>query len=161
VLLRIFLVVSALGSLVLLVLIYAVVSGLTGTATTSPSASASASGSAAASVPASTVPSAPASVSASVPASAAASAAATTVTVAGNSFGDNLTIEVGTTVTWNNTDQVPHTVTNGTNGLPANPALFDEPLAAGASVSYTFTAAGTYPVTCKIHPTMNMTITVQ
>jgi plastocyanin len=68
---------------------------------------------------------------------------------------------VGTTVTWNNTDAVPHTATNGTNGAPANPALFDLPLAAGASASYTFTTAGTFAVTCKLHPTMNMTITVQ
>jgi plastocyanin len=164
VLLRIFLVVSALGSLVLLVLIYAVISGLTpGTATGSESASASASagGSAAASVAASTVPSLAPSVPASVPASAAASGAATTVTIAGLAFGGDLTVAVGTTVTWDNADAVPHTATEGTNGVAADGALFDLALDPGASASYTFTAAGTIPVTCKVHPTMNMTITVQ
>jgi plastocyanin len=155
-LLRIFLIASALGSLVLLVLIYAVVSGQTpGTPTTSPSASAS--GSAAASAPASTVPSA----SASASASAAASGPTATVTIANLSFGANLTVKAGTTVVFDNKDVVPHTATNGTNGVPAAGALFDLALNPGASASYTFDKAGTYQVTCKLHPLlMNMTITV-
>ena len=61
---------------------------------------------------------------------------------------------------FDNKDVVAHTATNGTNGLPAKGALFDLALPVGASASYTFDKAGTYQVTCKLHPSMNMTITV-
>jgi plastocyanin len=69
-------------------------------------------------------------------------------------------VAAGTKVFFDNKDVVAHTATNGTNGLPAKGALFDLPLPVGASASYTFTTAGTYQVTCKLHPAMNMTITV-
>ena len=38
----------------------------------------------------------------------------------------------------------------------SNPAAYD-----GGTYSITFTAPGTYQVTCTVHPAMNMTITVQ
>lgn len=72
-----------------------------------------------------------------------------------------LTVAAGTKVTFQNTDGTEHTVTNGKDGTPdANP-LFDMSVASGASVDFTFTKAGTFNVTCKIHHSMNMTITVQ
>lgn len=72
-----------------------------------------------------------------------------------------LTITAGTKVTFQNMDGTDHTVTNGKDGSPdANP-LFDMPVASGASVDFTFTKTGTFNVTCKIHHSMNMTITVQ
>ena len=72
-----------------------------------------------------------------------------------------LTITAGTKVTFQNMDGTEHTVTNGKDGTPdANP-LFDMPVASGASVDFTFTTAGTFNVTCKIHHSMNLTITVQ
>jgi plastocyanin len=155
-LLRIFLVFSALGSLVLLVLIYAVVSGQTPRAAASASPSASASASSAASGSVTAVPSAPASAAAS----ATASGLTATVTINTLSFGNDLTVAVGTKVVFDNKDVVAHTATNGTNGLPANGALFDLALPIGGSASYKFDKAGTFQVTCKLHPAMNMTITV-
>jgi plastocyanin len=72
-----------------------------------------------------------------------------------------LTVPVGTTVTFVNMDPTEHTVTNGKDGKAvANPA-FDEKVASGDSVTVTFDKAGTFDVTCTLHPTMNMTVTVQ
>jgi plastocyanin len=74
---------------------------------------------------------------------------------------DELTVPVGTTVTWLNDDDAGHTVTHGEDGAPQGEALFDEAVNAGQAVSYTFEEPGTYPVTCKIHKDMQMTITVE
>ena len=72
-----------------------------------------------------------------------------------------LTISAGTKVTFQNMDSTEHTVTNGKDGkADANP-LFDQSLPAGGSFDFTFTTAGTVNVTCKIHSSMNLTITVQ
>jgi plastocyanin len=63
-------------------------------------------------------------------------------------------IPVGATVTWTNTGAVPHTAT-------ASDGTFDSgELAPGASFSHTFTAAGTFPYICQIHPQMTGTVTV-
>ena len=40
-------------------------------------------------------------------------------------------------------------------------SLFDLVLEPGVSDSYTFDTPGTYPITCIVHPLMNMTITVE
>ncbi|HEY8922306.1 MAG TPA: plastocyanin/azurin family copper-binding protein, partial [Candidatus Limnocylindria bacterium] len=72
-----------------------------------------------------------------------------------------VTVAAGTTVTWKNGDTVPHTATEGSNGVKAPNARFDVQLPVGASGSFTFTAPGSYQVTCTLHPTMNMTVTVQ
>ena len=58
-------------------------------------------------------------------------------------------------------DTVDHTVTNGKDGKPDANAAFDKSLPAGQSVDITFSNAGTFNVTCKIHSSMNMTVTVQ
>jgi plastocyanin len=115
--------------------------------------SAAASGSAA--------PSASAAASGSAGPSAQASGAGETVTITNSDFGPDLTIAAGTTVTFVNDDTLPHTATNGTDGVPASDSAFDLELPIGGSASYTFADAGSYPVTCTIHPTMNMAITVQ
>ena len=115
-------------------------------------------------------PSTPAGASASATASSApasvaptgsGSATAVRVVITNFSFGPNLTIAAGTTVTFMNADPVKHTASNGANGALASAPLFDLQLEAGASQSYTFTNPGTYQVTCTLHSTMNMTITVQ
>jgi plastocyanin len=73
-----------------------------------------------------------------------------------------LTIPAGTTVTFMNMDPAPHTATQGTDGEADADAAFDLQLAAGSGTGeYTFDEPGTYHVTCKIHPAMNMTITVE
>jgi plastocyanin len=83
------------------------------------------------------------------------------VEILNSDFGPDLTVAVGTTVMLMNGDGFAHTATQGSDGVKAPDALFDLQLAAGASDSYTFTEAGTYEVTCTIHPNMNMAITVQ
>lgn len=72
-----------------------------------------------------------------------------------------LTVAAGTTVTFVNNDSSPHTVTEGSDGTAADGARFDEDVAAGEEVTVTFDEAGTYQVTCKLHPDMNMTVTVE
>jgi plastocyanin len=84
------------------------------------------------------------------------------VTVRDGSFEPSeITVAEGTTVTWVNEDEQGHTVTNGEGGAPAAEPLFDEPLNAEQTVSYTFEEPGTYPVTCRVHHDMQMTVTVE
>jgi plastocyanin len=84
------------------------------------------------------------------------------VTLSGLAFSPtSLTVKAGTTVTFQNKDTFDHTVTNGKDGKPDANAAFDKSLPAGQSVDITFDKAGTFNVTCKIHSTMNMTVTVQ
>ena len=100
--------------------------------------------------------------SASAAAGQSSGSGGTVVKLSGFQFQPStLTIKTGTKVTFQNADGTDHTVTNGKDGSPdANP-LFDMPVSSGASVDFTFTTAGTFNVTCKIHHSMNMTITVQ
>jgi plastocyanin len=66
----------------------------------------------------------------------------------------NTTVSAGTTVTWVNDDQVPHTAT-------ANDGAFDSgTLQPGQSYSFAFDKPGTYAYHCNIHPDMTGTITV-
>lgn len=135
---------------------------------------------------ASSTPSASASTAASSAAASSASAEASessaaasedagggiTVTLVGFKFtggdvdasGDvpMLTIPVGTTVNFVNEDATRHTATNGTDGAPDANAAFDINLGeTGAGGSFTFDTAGTFGVTCKVHPEMNLTIVVE
>lgn len=74
---------------------------------------------------------------------------------------DEVTVAVGTTVTWTNEDEGGHTVTHGEGGSAETEALFDEAVSAGQAVTYTFEEPGTYPVTCRIHHAMQMTVIVE
>jgi plastocyanin len=60
-----------------------------------------------------------------------------------------------------NNDGAAHTVTEGSDGTAADGARFDEQVANGAEVTVTFDEAGTYEITCTLHPSMNMTVTVE
>ena len=94
--------------------------------------------------------------------SASSAGEVTTVTISGNSFGDDITISAGSSVVFTNSDSHGHTVTNGTDGVAVDNPLFDEDLAAGASTDpIVFDTPGTYDVTCKIHSSMHLTITVE
>ena len=66
-----------------------------------------------------------------------------------------ITINVGDTVTWRNTDDVPHTSTSE-DGVWDSGAL-----AAGEEFSFTFEEAGTFPYFCEFHPGMEGTVVVQ
>ena len=158
--LRIFLFGSAVVGLLVVALVWAVINGQYEAAqpTAVPSSSASGvpgpSGSQAAQ-------SASAVASASVEASPAASGATATVTITNSKFGPDITVAPGTAVTFDNADSLPHTATEGSNGVKVSDALFDLQLPPGTSESYIFADAGDYKVTCTLHPLMNMTITVQ
>ena len=161
---RIILFGSAVVGVLLVTLAYAVWSGQYEAAQPSPSAVASGGSvgpGASPSSAASAVASAVASASAPAQPSAAASGAPTTVEIANLQFGPDLTVAAGTTVTFTNKDTLVHTATEGSNGVKAADARFDLQLPVGASATYTFADAGTYKVTCTIHLTMNMTITVR
>jgi plastocyanin len=157
--LRIFLFGSAVVGVLVAALVWAVISGQYEAAQPGPSASVAGSGEPAAS--SSPAGSAAASASAVASPSAGASGAVTMVEILNSHFGPDLTVAVGATVMWMNGDGFAHTATEGSNGVAAPDALFDLQLAAGASDSYTFAEAGTYEVTCTLHPNMNMTVTVQ
>jgi plastocyanin len=81
-----------------------------------------------------------------------------TVSLSGGTFSPStLTIPAGTTVTF--TDTTGHTVTEGSDGQAVDDPIVDE--SGGADVVVMFDEAGTFDITCKIHPNMNMTITVE
>ena len=63
-----------------------------------------------------------------------------------------VTIGVGETVTWENTDTAAHTATGG-NPSDGPSGVFDSSLMmVGASFSHTFEEAGTYDYHCMVHP---------
>lgn len=74
---------------------------------------------------------------------------------------DELTIAAGTTVLFLNADSYAHTVTEGTGGQAADDPIVDRQLEANRTVRVTFDEPGTYEITCKLHPSMQMTITVE
>jgi plastocyanin len=65
-----------------------------------------------------------------------------------------LTVHAGSTVTWTNHDEEPHTVA-------ANDGSFHSPgMGTGGTFSHTFSAAGTFDYVCSIHPMMHGTVVV-
>ena len=73
------------------------------------------------------------------------------------SFGPaTLTVPAGTTVTWINQDDVPHNVVSSEGKTLKSPVLDTD-----QKFSYTFTAAGTYPYYCGLHPKMTGKVIVQ
>ena len=65
-----------------------------------------------------------------------------------------VTIGVGETVTWENTDNAAHTATSG-SGSDGPSGVFDTSLImAGGSFDVTFDEAGTYDYFCMVHPYM-------
>jgi len=72
------------------------------------------------------------------------------------SFGPaTFTVPVGTTVTWTNHDDIPHTVVSTDKVFKSKVLDTDE------KFSFTFSKAGTYPYFCSIHPKMTGTVVVQ
>jgi plastocyanin len=67
----------------------------------------------------------------------------------------SLTVKVGSTVTWTNMDEEPHTVVS-TSGLFRSNGLDTKD-----SFSFKFDKAGTYTFACSIHPQMVGKIIVQ
>jgi len=72
------------------------------------------------------------------------------------SFGPGtLTVPVGTTVTWTNHDDIPHTVVSSDGAFKSKVLDTDE------KFSYTLSKTGTYPYFCSIHPKMVGKVIVQ
>jgi plastocyanin len=71
-------------------------------------------------------------------------------------FGpQTVTVPVGTTVTWTNHDDIPHTVVSTDGVFKSKVRDTDE------KFSYTFTKPGTYPYYCSVHPKMTGTVVVK
>lgn len=65
-----------------------------------------------------------------------------------------LTVLAGSTVTWNNHDEEPHTVA-ATDGSFHSPGM-----GTGTTYSHTFPTAGKFDYVCSIHPSMHGTVVV-
>lgn len=72
------------------------------------------------------------------------------------SFGPAaITVKAGTTVTWTNRDDIPHTVVSDDKLFKSKVLDTDE------KFSYTFSKPGTYPYFCSVHPKMTGKVVVQ
>jgi len=72
------------------------------------------------------------------------------------SFGPaSLTVAAGTTVTWTNNDDVPHTVVSDDKVFKSKALDTDD------KFSYTFTKPGTYNYFCSVHPKMTAKVLVR
>jgi len=76
-----------------------------------------------------------------------------------------INVKVGDTVTWTNSDVMPHTVTSGTGPSDPNKGKeFDSglstPLMPGKTFIHKFTTVGEFPYFCSLHPAMAGTVTV-
>lgn len=81
---------------------------------------------------------------------------ATEVKIDNFSFGPGtLTVPPGTTVTWTNRDDIPHTVVS-TDGVFKSKVLDTD-----EKFSFTFSKAGAYPYFCSLHPKMTGKVVVQ
>jgi plastocyanin len=66
-----------------------------------------------------------------------------------------LTVPVGTTVTWTNHDEEPHTITSATGAFSSTGLSHDE------TFTQRFTQPGTYAYFCALHPHMKATVIVR
>jgi plastocyanin len=83
-------------------------------------------------------------------------AVTTTVEIRDFAFAPaDLTVGVGSTVTWKNEDGATHTVTGDDDGFDS------ADLPGGAEFSQTFDEAGTFTYHCEIHPSMTGTVRVE
>ena len=87
---------------------------------------------------------------------ASASETGSTVTIKNFMFAPTtVTVKAGSTVTWTNKDDEPHTVVSDSGLFRSGAVDTDE------SFSFRFEKPGTYRFLCTIHPTMVGTIVVE
>jgi len=105
-----------------------------------------------------TYPKAPGTSKDSAPATQPTTQAAVTVKIENFAFmPKELDVAVGTTVTWQNADDVPHTATS-----KDDPQVFDSgPLDTDDKFSFTFSKPGKYNYYCKVHPHMTGVVVVK
>jgi plastocyanin len=83
------------------------------------------------------------------------SAADEDVAITGFSYAPReVTVSVGDTVTWTNSDAQAHTASSDSGAFETNA------IGNGASASVTFSTAGTFPYHCEFHPDMTGSVTV-
>jgi plastocyanin len=93
--------------------------------------------------------------------SPAGSAAPGTVQLTGFAFQPgSLTVGAGTTVSFVNDDPADHRLVEGENGTAVTGSSIDATVAPGATAMVVLSKAGTVRITCTIHPSMNLTVTV-
>lgn len=103
----------------------------------------------------SSAPTASATASTASSAPASSDGAAIEVDIVSFSFSPGeLTVSVGSTVTWTNRDGAPHTATADDGSFSS------ERLGGGSSFSHTFSAAGRYAYHCAVHPSMIAVVVV-
>ncbi len=90
------------------------------------------------------------------PGAAPARAADAAVTIDNFTFSpERVTVAPGTTVTWTNRDDIPHTVASTTRAFKSSALDTDD------HFSFTFRQPGTYEYFCSLHPHMKGTIVVE
>jgi plastocyanin len=101
------------------------------------------------------MPSMPAAPSGTASSPGPAAATGDQVTIDNFAFAPaTLTVKVGSTVTWTNKDEEPHTVA-------ASDGSFHSPgMGTGATFSHTFSTPGNFDYVCSIHPSMHGTVVV-
>jgi plastocyanin len=67
----------------------------------------------------------------------------------------SITVAAGTTVTWTNRDDIPHTVVSDDKVFKSKVLDTDEKFA------FSFSKPGTYPYFCSVHPKMTGKVIVQ
>ena len=72
-----------------------------------------------------------------------------------------VTIDVGSEVIWENTDNAAHTATSGTPTDGPDGVWDSSLMMVGGSYSKMFDEAGTYPYFCMVHPWMQGTVIVE
>jgi amicyanin len=65
-----------------------------------------------------------------------------------------LKVKAGTTVTWTNEDDIPHTIVSPNN-------FRSKVLDTDGTYAFTFTTPGTYTYFCSLHPHMTGTVVVE
>ncbi|HEX5377022.1 MAG TPA: cupredoxin family copper-binding protein [Phenylobacterium sp.] len=97
-----------------------------------------------------------ATVSLALTAPAAATPAPVTVKIANFTFAaTTVTVHPGTTVTWVNDDDIPHTI------VADDKSFRSKVLDTGDRFAFTFAKRGTYGYFCSIHPHMTGKIVVE
>jgi amicyanin len=85
-----------------------------------------------------------------------ARAAETAVKIDNFSFApERITVKAGTTITWVNEDDIPHTVASSAKLFKSKALDTDD------KYSFTFTTPGTYQYFCSLHPHMTGTVVVE
>jgi plastocyanin len=83
-------------------------------------------------------------------------AADTTVKIENFAFSpQRISVKVGTAVTWDNADDIPHNIVSSAKIFRSNV------LDTGGTFSFTFTTPGVFEYFCSLHPHMTGTIVVE